>query len=404
MWEDEEDASILIASRKNAKLARLSKDVSNSPVEGKQLTTHLESKHEALYSKPKWALQDPISRSEDSDPLRIESVARLSCLPPDVLDLSRLADANFQARVKIPVISAIFHPQTSVMIVANRDSSVNFFSLDHKENSIIHSLKIGNSPIKKLELSSDGLYFAAIGKSRFIHVYDMLNDRMESIDCIAERSEKEWSDILCSPTNSVYAALGTEGFVALFSMSTKRSLGQFKMNCEVKAACFTSDGKLLITAGSDRFIYVWDVEKLKCIKKFADNGGTDITSIGLSPKDVYLVIGTAMGVVNLYDFRKSTEITNDNPQPWKTILNLTTVITSCVWHPSGELLALTSDAVNNGLRLLHLPSGRVYSNFPNNAMPLGLVKTARFNNDGSYFAIGCADGKVRLFAIKHFMR
>lgn len=91
-------------------------------------------------------------------------------------------------------------------------------------------------------------------------------------------------------------------------------------------------------------------------------------------------------------------------KPWKTLMNLTTEIQITKFHPSSQLLAIATNASFNGLRLVHIPSGRVYSNWPNSQIPIGNVKSLDFNHDGSMMMIGTGYGKVKLFALKHFRK
>lgn len=404
VWDDEEDASISVNLTKKAKLIGLKDNAAEERIDGKGLLKRLRTKHETLYSKPTWALS--ARRSEDlenSAPFHLQSLESSSNLTSDIIDLKRLPDIRIHPHSRSPIVATAFVPKLPILMLVNRVPSIQFVSIDHKENPTIRTVDMEKLAITKAKISPDGEYLVAIGKTRFIYVYHLLNDRVDKVNCIPDRSEKEWSEIVFSPSNSFLAALGTDGFIAIISLKTKRPLGQLKMNCEAKAACISSDGKFLVTAGTDHFIYIWDTENLKCVRKTAYSDGTTVTTLCLSPQDLYLTVGNTMGIVTIYKFQDLL-CQDQHVVPLKSLMNLTTAITSLQWHPSSEMLAFASDAANNGLRLVHFPSLRVFSNFPDSRMPLGQVKSVEFGADGDLLAVGCGDGKVRMFAIKHFMK
>lgn len=54
------------------------------------------------------------------------------------------------------------------------------------------------------------------------------------------------------------------------------------------------------------------------------------------------------------------------------------------------------------MRLVHLPSGMVYSNWPTARSPLGHVKDVKFSAGGGLMAIANNKGKILLYRLKHF--
>ena len=54
------------------------------------------------------------------------------------------------------------------------------------------------------------------------------------------------------------------------------------------------------------------------------------------------------------------------------------------------------------IRMVHVPSGRVFSNWPTERTPTRKVECMDFSPGGAYFAVGNNKGKVLLYRLKHF--
>ncbi len=242
------------------------------------------------------------------------------------------------------------------------------------------------------------------GNSKDIYIYDVYENHLERINYIPDRKEREWHKFSSSPKGDLISLHATNGCIIILSVTTKRCIATLKMNGGLITSCFTPDGRFLLTAGAEHLVYVWDMTTFTCVRKISDNSGSAITSLSVSPDSNYLAVGSHLGIMSIYDFQKVMQQSIVDVKPWKSLMNLTTKIYQSVWHPSGEILAILTDGCHNGIRLVHFPTGRVFSNFPNVQMPLGLVKCINFSSDGSMMTIGCADGKVRLYAIKHYRR
>lgn len=323
-------------------------------------------------------------------------------LLPDVIELQRLQNANYQESSKEPIILCQYHPLANIVLVASKNSTIRFFTIDDKENPLLHKATFKGLSPSIIKFSRDGNQVFAVGNSRFIYIYDIQTDLFEVVNNIPDDQSKTWKDINVCPSGDILAVHGDNGHIILISSISRKWLSTLKMNGSVRTSCFSSDGKYLSSAGSDKTVYLWDLQSRKCLKRFFDNSGSDITSLSISPDMNYIAVGSALGVTNIYNLPTLIQDASQSPKPWKTLLNFTTTITLSVWHPSSELLALVTDGANNGIRLVHFPSGRVYSNWPSSKLPVGLVKAVSFKNDGSELLVGSSDGKVRRFSLNHY--
>jgi len=92
------------------------------------------------------------------------------------------------------------------------------------------------------------------------------------------------------------------------------------------------------------------------------------------------------------------------PSPVRSLMNLTTAIDNLAFSPDTQMLALSSRMKKDSLRLVHLPSYTVFSNWPTSGTPLHMVTSMDFSPGGGYMAIGNAKGKVLLYRMHHYGR
>lgn len=77
-------------------------------------------------------------------------------------------------------------------------------------------------------------------------------------------------------------------------------------------------------------------------------------------------------------------------------------IDSLAFNHDCQMLAMASRMKKDSLRLVHLPSGSVFSNWPTSRTPLHYVHCLAFSPRGGYLAAGNAKGKVLLYRIHHY--
>ena len=69
------------------------------------------------------------------------------------------------------------------------------------------------------------------------------------------------------------------------------------------------------------------------------------------------------------------------------------------FNGDGQMLAMSSRLKRDALRLVHLPSCTVFSNWPSSKTPLHYVWCTAFSPTGGYLAVGNARGKALLYRI-----
>jgi U3 small nucleolar RNA-associated protein 18 len=146
----------------------------------------------------------------------------------------------------------------------------------------------------------------------------------------------------------------------------------------------------------------------RCVERFHNEDGTITSSLAMSSDS--LAVGAESGVVNLYDdknaptynMRRTISAINANRTPVKSIMNLTTSADNLCFNHDGQILALSTRRETNGLKLLHVPTATVFSNWPTSKTPLKYVWSMDFSPRSRYMAVGNDHGKCLLYRLKHY--
>ena len=145
----------------------------------------------------------------------------------------------------------------------------------------------------------------------------------------------------------------------LVPSKTKELIGTLKMNGTVRSLAFANDGKQLLSSGGDGQVYHWDLRTRMCIHKAGCINGTALCT---SPDGAFFAAGSDSGmVVNIYN---RVEFLGGKRKPIKAIENLTTKVDFMKFNNDTQILAICSTIEKNSLKLIHVPSYNVFSNWP----------------------------------------
>lgn len=169
-------------------------------------------------------------------------------------------------------------------------------------------------------------------------------------------------------------------------------------------------------AGGDGVVYTWDMRMRRCLSQQVDEGCINGTTLAVSPDDRYFASGSSSGVVNVYDRKRHASVLQpllpsavpvapfkpSHQQPLKALMNLTTTVDSLAFNHDCQILAMASRMKKDSLRLVHIPSFTVFSNWPTSRSPLHYIHSLAFSPRGGYLAVGNAKGRVLLYRLHHY--
>ncbi|XP_006924907.1 U3 small nucleolar RNA-associated protein 18 homolog isoform X1 [Pteropus alecto] len=413
VWVDEEDEDEEMIDMVNNRFRKnMMKNACESKLSKDELQKRLKEEFQhAMGGVPAWVETNKRktssgdeSEEEEDDLLQRTGnfVSTSASLPKGILKIKNCQHANAERPTAARISSVQFHPCAQVVMVAGLDNSVSLFQVDGKTNPKIQSIYLEKFPVFKACFSANGEEVLATSThSKVLYVYDMLAGKLIPVHQVRGLKEKIVRSFEVSRDGSYLLINGVAGYFHLLSMKTKELISSMKINGRIAASTFSSDSKKVYASSADGEVYVWDVNSRKCLNRFVDEGSLYGLSIATSRNGQYVACGSNCGVVNIYN--QDSCLQETNPKPIKAIMNLVTGVTSLTFNPTTEILAIASEKMKEAVRLVHLPSCTVFSNFPVIKMKnISLVHTMDFSPRSGYFALGNEKGKALMYRLHHY--
>ncbi|XP_054026925.1 U3 small nucleolar RNA-associated protein 18 homolog [Dryobates pubescens] len=414
-WVDEDDEAEENVDMTHKYRKDLMKSDAEKILTKKKLKRRLEEQFQrAMGGVPAWADLDNRKKSkktasdsetdEDDDLLRRTGnfIASSESLPRGILKLKTCLPANQERFASGKLATVQFHPSAQVVMTAGHDRSVSLFQVDGIRNPKIQSIYLESFPIYKACFSVDGEQVIATGTHhRMFFVYDMMSGNIIPIQKVRGVDERFLRSFELSPDGSFMLVTGTSGYLYLLSMKTKELVSTMKINGRCAASAFTPDSRQVYSYSKEGEVFIWDVRSRKCLHKFEDEGSLEGKCIAVSRNNQYVACGSASGVVNLYTTDACLKASH--PKPVKAIMNLVTSATCVTFNPTTEILAVASCEADEAVKLVHIPSYTVFSNFPVfRRKQIYLAQSMDFSPRSGFFSVGNNKGKALLFRLKHY--
>ncbi|XP_027132044.1 U3 small nucleolar RNA-associated protein 18 homolog [Larimichthys crocea] len=354
--------------------------------------------------KKKTADEDEDDDDDDDDLMTRTGnfVASSDSLPSGVLRVKRCVHANSARPSDDRLTSVQFHPSAQVVMTAGLDQSVSLFQVDGKTNPKIQSIHLQRFPVHKARFSRDGETLIATGlNNKMFYLYDMMEGRVTPVHAVRGLNESRVREFSVCPEGGALLLTGTSGYLHLLTLKTKEVVRSMKINGHVSGVAFSPDGSKVFTNSDEGEVYVWDLRSSRCVNRFTDDGCVRATSIAASRSGQYLACGSQSGVVNIYSQEACLNLAN--PKPLRAVMNLLTSATSLTFNPSSEILAIASRAEDEAIRLVHLPSLTVFSNFPVSKKKIvHRASCLDFSPHSGFFSLANNKGHAPLFRLLHY--
>lgn len=402
VWHDEDDDNINL---KDALITQ-GRNLVDGGINDKSAlySEHLKEKHKTYYDTPKWAKLNKTTDEVNSDDELLQTTGYLvksavHTLPKNVIEFKKLRDLNAETYSEGPLITSVeFHPSSTVALVAGVSGIASLFAVDGRRNNKLHSVSFEKYPIECTRFLKNGTE-VLIGSGRpHFYSYDLMD--ATAVRVPLPHGMTQCKKFVMSPCQKYIAVVGKWGEVHLLTTDSKEKITTLKQNLDVTDILFNTSGSLLFGHSCEGEVTVWDTTNQRVVHKWNDEGCIRGTKLAMSPSGQLIATGSAQGVVNVYDIE--TVLKQKNPKPKKTVLNLTTSISSLEFNNTSEILAMSSSDMSNSIKLLHTASGNVFNNFPQWGTKFGRINTLAFSPNSGYAAFGNRKSTVCLYRLKHF--
>lgn len=398
VWNDDDDEGSAVVTR----LDNYKCEVTQKNVYKKQL----ENKFQRLIGTPAWAdlNRKKVNADDDSDDEILRTVGHIAQTKNDhlasgALQFKKLKDLNRETYAEGPIITDVnFHPTSSVGLVTGTRGVATIYSIDGKKNDKLHSMVLKNYPIRCCRLTMDGDEAIFGGSQKYFYKYNLISGQTKRI--FLPKVLTKMNNFEMSPCGRYMAIVGRFGAIHILFANTSELLCTLKQEHDATSIAFSNDSKYLFSHCVDSEVNIFDIGERRYIHRFIDDGCINGGTVAISPNSQLLAASSQQGVVNVYNYDEV--IRKKYPRPQKTILNLTTAISSTKFNHTSELLAIASKDVEDSVKIVHFPSATVYHNFPAMNSNIGKPNVVQFSPQSGYLAIGNSEKQVPMFRLKHF--
>ncbi|XP_060108979.1 U3 small nucleolar RNA-associated protein 18 homolog [Heteronotia binoei] len=416
-WVDEDDEAEEAIDMTHRYRKNMMKSDAERKLTKEKLQRRLQEEFQsAMGATPSWAQrsmkkknrktenEDDSEEDEDADLLHKTGnfVTTSESLPRGILQMKKCLHANNDRLSDAKLTTVQFHHSAQVVMTAGVDQSVSLFQVDGKTNPKIQSIYLEGFPVYKARFSADGEQVIATSiREKLFYIYDMMGGKIIPVNHIRGLEEKFVRKFEVSPDGSFLLISGLSGYQHLISMKTKEFVGSMKINGRAIASSFSPDGSNIYTHSDEGEVFIWDVKSRRCLNRFTDEGCLRGTCIAVSKNGHYVACGSSSGVVNLYAHDDCLRKTN--PKPLKAIMNLVTAVTSLSFNPTSEILAIASKKIDDAVKMVHIPSLTVFSNFPlSGRKVIYSAQSMDFSPRSGFFSIANDKGTALLYRLQHY--
>ncbi|KAL5113009.1 hypothetical protein TcWFU_009875 [Taenia crassiceps] len=314
------------------------------------------------------------------------------------ISMCRLSDANMERLSCGPLTSAEFSPAHRIAMTASVDTTMALFSLENSESHLLADFAFEKFPISSARFTRAGDRIILTGKRKYFKVYD-LNSNKEShpVVPLGTRYGEKINSVQMSPMCEI-AAFSATGGIYLFDFRSFEKTTTVRVSGNAVAHCFAQGGDILNAFSNDGSVFMFDLRhNARPVHRWSDYSCTGGCSFAISDDSKYIACGSESGYVNIYTWEAVMNGSIRRPKPLKSVGNLTTAVDQLLFHPSNQLLYMSSSLQSAAARLYDLGGQQVYSNFPTCMGRLGVPTAVGFSPHGGYLAVGQASGHAALY-------
>lgn len=431
-WEDSDDEFLQVSLTAKNKLLKLRSTEDEDKIDGSLYISRLRSQFERIYPAPKWAQskkfeeEEPSEDEEDVSKKLTDSVGDAQStiitassnpltaflqqnqtynltekskklLSPGDISIDRLTDANIKKPSLAVIQSMQFHPTQPILLTGGFDKSLRLYHIDGKHNNLITSLYLRSSPVKTcafhIDPTTGTTNILTGGRRRYMYRWNVDRSLIEKISHMYghQNQQRSFEYFKVSLDQKFLALSGGSGWVNILNIQTGQLVHGFKVEGQLQDFEFSPDN-LLIVINRAGEVWEFNLATFDIERRWNDVTSLGITKLRVSPNGRFLAVGSNSGFVNVYDRMKGNTL-------MKSVENLITRINCIEFSHDSQVMCIASNGKKDALKLVHLPSCKVFKNWPTPLTPLGKISSVAFAPSGGLFATGNEQGRVRLWRL-----
>ncbi|XP_043191025.1 U3 small nucleolar RNA-associated protein 18 homolog [Amphibalanus amphitrite] len=409
-WVDDDDEQVTVA-QVEATFAQDQRRAAVAPAG--RYRAALEQRFTSVVGAPQWAQLDRKRRrdsddEEDSELLtktgRLLSTARSARLAKGTVLTKTCAPLTAAVQRRPRTVTALeFHPGSQVALVGGGGRpALALVQVDGVDNPLIQEVPLDGFRVQCAHFTRDGGQLMA-GSEHAAHLlcYDMMAGRVLRVEAGRRLGLRGVPQFTMSPDGRWLAVPGARaGAVHLLSARTHEWVDTLQASGRVTALAFTPDGTRLFTHTDEGRVYEWDMSTRACCHRFDDEGCLSGTSLACAPNGRLLACGSSSGIVNVYEM--ATARRASHPRPVKVFDQLTTTCDQLRFNVTAELLVMASSQKEHAVKLVHVPSMTVFSNFPGWSTAVQEPHSLDLSLSSGYLTVGNNKGRALLYRLQHY--
>ena len=420
IWEDPDDKEIRMNLSTVSRLRKLRKHHKETIVSGEEYQDRLKEYYNKTTKTSHF--YDWVNKKADVEEATEESYldsilktnvsilegSKTDVLPPEIIKISRVTNNPRESKHNCVIQAIDFHRNNETLLSSGLDKTIKIFNIskvfetNKYEMRPLKTLYATNLPILTAKFNSSRNEILATGLRKYLLIFDLVKETFDKSapSFITSRLNGKIKSFKLSPDEETIALYGDNQYLMMADARTKQLKFELRLNSECSSCVFSPDNRYLFASTEDGNIYQWDLNMRKVVEMFHDVGSMKTTCMDFAGDSSYLASGTSSGIANLYRYNRLTRTLDKNIA--KEITNLTTSLDDVHFNPTGEIMAISSRWKRNAIRLVHMPSQTVFSNWPNMKTKTSFIHRVAFSENSRYMALGNDVGNVIIYNLEHY--
>ncbi|KAK2624265.1 hypothetical protein QTJ16_006215 [Diplocarpon rosae] len=227
--------------------------------------------------------------------------------------LETMAYEKYLTRCSLPIRDVALSPGGQWCAVSSDELVVKVVKTD--ETSSVMSLREQPKPVKHLSFDPSGKYIALSCTDGIIYIYSLIDDtpdlvrKIDGLIRIAETDDEVSTKVVWHPDGRSFAAPTATRDIQVMSLGDWENQRSFANghNGDITALAWSPNGAMLVSAGKDRKVVLWDTKSQKIIATY---DYANVMDLAWHPTKNLLSFTNTDGEVYIYNDFVPTEYVN----------------------------------------------------------------------------------------------